>query len=262
MRKSRQKRRDNGLCIKCGEVVLEDMALCEKHQLKQLGYQNKIRNKRKKSGLCYMCGKRPPAENRVRCSECLEYKKLEYHRNRAPIIKKRIKNHLCVSCGNSNESKNKLCDSCSDKYNANARLKYEKRKQSDVCPRCGINPPKNNCNQCTQCLEKETVLRNKPNIVQRSREKRQKIKKQIMDKYGGKCNCCGETGLSFLNIDHINDDGKIHRKQIRQEGGSDFYKWLINNNFPDGFQVLCYSCNISKYRNGGTCAHKLTTVGV
>jgi hypothetical protein len=61
-----------------------------------------------------------------------------------------------------------------------------------------------------------------------------------------KCSVCGETHIEFLEIDHINNDGGIHRKEI---GGSGYlYHWLINNNFPDGYQVLCRNCNIKKVK--------------
>ena len=33
------------------------------------------------------------------------------------------------------------------------------------------------------------------------------------------------------------------------------YIWLKNNNFPEGFQVLCFNCNCGKARNKGICPH-------
>jgi len=67
------------------------------------------------------------------------------------------------------------------------------------------------------------------------------------------CNCCGEDIIQFLEIDHINGDGNKHRKELgydRIEG------WLIRNNFPEGFQVLCCNCNKGKQLNGGKCPHE------
>ena len=58
------------------------------------------------------------------------------------------------------------------------------------------------------------------------------------------CACCGVKGLIFLSIDHMNGDGAKHRKEIG--GGDKIYRWLIKNNFPTGFQVLCYNCNVAK----------------
>ena len=61
------------------------------------------------------------------------------------------------------------------------------------------------------------------------------------------CACCGETFIEFLSIDHINGGGRSHRKEIRDGVGSysSMYLWLIDNDFPEGFQVLCMNCNTS-----------------
>jgi hypothetical protein len=87
---------------------------------------------------------------------------------------------------------------------------------------------------------------------------RQKLKLEIFTHYGGnppKCACCGETIIDFLSIDHINNDGAKHRKE---EGlGYQFYRWLKNNNFPEGYQVLCMNCQFGKRINNGICSHKL-----
>lgn len=75
--------------------------------------------------------------------------------------------------------------------------------------------------------------------------------------YGGsppKCSCCDETIYEFLTIDHIHNNGKEHRKKIGG-AGINLYRWLIKNNFPDGFQVLCYNCNWGKFKRG-ECPHK------
>lgn len=84
------------------------------------------------------------------------------------------------------------------------------------------------------------------------------LKLKIFNHYSNndiKCICCNERNLMFLTIDHINNDGAKHRKQIREETGNTFYLWLKDNNYPEGFQVLCYNCNIGKYRNKGICPH-------
>ena len=64
------------------------------------------------------------------------------------------------------------------------------------------------------------------------------------------CNCCGESTLEFMSIDHINGGGYKHKKSI----GGDMYGWLIRNNFPKGFQVLCHNCNLAKGFYGA-CPH-------
>lgn len=70
-----------------------------------------------------------------------------------------------------------------------------------------------------------------------------------------KCACCGETIIDFLTIDHINEDGAKHRnKGIRR-----IANWLIKNNYPEGFQVLCWNCNWGRRVNNGVCPHKTSS---
>lgn len=65
------------------------------------------------------------------------------------------------------------------------------------------------------------------------------------------CACCGEHHLEFLTIDHISGGGNEHRREI----GDNLYRWLVLNNFPPGFQVLCSNCNtaLGIY---GACPHQ------
>lgn len=70
------------------------------------------------------------------------------------------------------------------------------------------------------------------------------------------CACCREDKLVFLTIDHMKGDGNKHRREVKTVSGSGVHTWLIKNNFPVGFQVLCFNCNVGKYFNGGVCPHK------
>ena len=79
---------------------------------------------------------------------------------------------------------------------------------------------------------------------------------KVFDHYGWICKCCGENNSEFLTIDHINNNGAEHRKE-KAGSGSNIYRWLIKNNFPEGFQTLCYNCNCAKqFRGKGECPHK------
>ncbi len=68
-----------------------------------------------------------------------------------------------------------------------------------------------------------------------------------LDHYGGCCACCGEDRDYFLAMDHIDGGGNKHRKKI---GFRSLSGWLFENNWPEGFQVLCHNCNTAKYRFG------------
>ena len=61
------------------------------------------------------------------------------------------------------------------------------------------------------------------------------------------CNNCGEQDIDVLCIDHIKGGGNRHYKQLRR-GNIGFYEWLIENSYPEGYQVLCFNCNTRKAR--------------
>ena len=82
-----------------------------------------------------------------------------------------------------------------------------------------------------------------------------KLRQAALDHYGHKCVCCGESIERFLTIDHINGAGKEIRKQ--QGWGQGFYQWLKNNNYPEGYQTLCFNCNCGRALNSGICPHKI-----
>ena len=54
--------------------------------------------------------------------------------------------------------------------------------------------------------------------------------------------------MEKLCIDHVNEDGPEHRKEMGG-GGINMYLWLRRNGYPqDGrFQVLCKECNYVKH---------------
>src|SRR3990167_2907538 len=96
--------------------------------------------------------------------------------------------------------------------------------------------------------------------VKNNKQNRKGKREQVIKHYGGnppKCNCCGEKEIKFLTIDHINNDGAKHRKEINANNISGGLSgWIIRNNYPEDFQVLCMNCNWGKYINLGKCPHK------
>lgn len=94
---------------------------------------------------------------------------------------------------------------------------------------------------------------------ERLKEERENLKFSVMAIYSDGqpiCVCCGETEIRFLTIDHINNNGANHRKERANRLGHRFYRWLKDNGFPDGYQVMCFNCNCGKFVNGGICPHK------
>jgi hypothetical protein len=107
---------------------------------------------------------------------------------------------------------------------------------------------------------KETLrkyrIENRDRISAYQKGARTKIKKEVIEHYGGvKCVCCGENHIEFLCIDHINGGGNEHRRRIKCGGGVSFCWWLKKNNFPEGYRVLCFNCN-QALAIFGYCPHK------
>jgi len=82
----------------------------------------------------------------------------------------------------------------------------------------------------------------------------EKWKKVVFDHYGNDCSCCGEDEPKFLTIDHVENDGAAHRKEVAP--GSTLFRWIIKNDFPETFRILCFNCNSGRYHNGGVCPHE------
>jgi hypothetical protein len=113
--------------------------------------------------------------------------------------------------------------------------------ESRSCPQCGHErPPEGRCVKCKNA----TSLRYK-----------HKVRGEVYDAYGNACACCNEKNPLFFTMDHVGNDGGVHR---REGGGTghDLHRRIKAEGFPDRYQILCFNCNFGKARNGGTCPHQ------
>lgn len=86
------------------------------------------------------------------------------------------------------------------------------------------------------------------------RARRVHLRLKVIEGYGGKCACCGETESRFLTIDHVNDDGVEDRKTMKTT--HQIVLKIIRENYPSMYQVLCWNCNEGK-RFEGVCPHQI-----
>lgn len=87
-------------------------------------------------------------------------------------------------------------------------------------------------------------------------EYRPRLRRQMIEAYGGKCACCGETESLFLQLDHIHNDGAAERRLERVNSGGIFWARLKKRGWPKGrHQLLCANCNFGKFMNKGVCPH-------
>lgn len=118
------------------------------------------------------------------------------------------------------------------------------------------NQPFRICKKCFNISQSENkkryYLKNIEYFSRKSKEFSVKTKLEVVDAYGRFCYCCGEGRIEFLCIDHINGGGTQERKNGLR--GQAFYRYLIKNNFPPGYRVLCHNCNMSLGKFG-YCPH-------
>jgi hypothetical protein len=72
----------------------------------------------------------------------------------------------------------------------------------------------------------------------------------VLEAYGGRCACCGESEPMFLALDHVNglQGERKNSHQTRRDA--------ILRGFPADYQLLCHNCNLGRSLNGGVCPHK------
>ena len=158
----------------------------------------------------------------------------------------------CLTC-NKRKQARQFSESQQNVWRACKRCRKEDSKQRQLnriakglCYVCGVNPFAVNQVRCDVC-------RNRTDAEQHSSLRI--LKDEVYTAYGGyHCACCGETHKEFLTVDHINGDGKEHRKLA---GGNTkgIYRWLKKHNFPPGFRILCMNCNFA-LGHSGYCPHQ------
>ena len=139
---------------------------------------------------------------------------------------------LCVHCKIPVTGSTR-CQKCRSRIVAYYKIVRRKNQERGLCTTCGSVMP------CAKCKA-------------RDKKRHAAARDKVFNHYGNQCKCCGESNLMFLSIDHVNNDGAAHRREIGKIG---INSWLISNNFPPGFQLLCFNCNMGKQRNGGVCPH-------
>lgn len=99
----------------------------------------------------------------------------------------------------------------------------------------------------------------KPKVLAANREwstgYRARLRAEMLAAYGSVCNCCGEATTQFLQLDHVENDGHLDRKEHKTS--NKLFAFLRGLGWPKGrYQLLCANCNFGKLMNGGVCPHK------
>lgn len=104
-------------------------------------------------------------------------------------------------------------------------------------------------------------LNSSPQYLAKQKEHRDNLQMQVFLAYSKRhsnnnipcCRCCGQTHVKFLAVDHIAGKKQMDSEpELVKLGYNSKFKstglkrWIVKNNFPDGFQILCHNCNLAK----------------
>jgi 5-methylcytosine-specific restriction endonuclease McrA len=149
---------------------------------------------------------------------------------------------LCRRCGNPPLPGKTRCEKCHKSHLSYQNKNKKRLIEQGFCRSCGIRkklPDKSTCQVCLDNNKKKEKLRYSL------------LRSEVIKEYGGHCTCCGKDNSKYLQLDHINNDGKEHRLELSgaQKGG--MYAWAKRNNFPAILQLLCADCHQAKTSHGG-----------
>jgi len=123
------------------------------------------------------------------------------------------------------------CSKCRVELNAENWLSSRRRRNQSICQQC-----------VRQDNNVRYRLRKVDYLAQNSR-KRQQIKLQVQELYGGHCQLCGQNDPTKLSLDHMDGHGRQDReKLLGTDSGTRFYHWVLNHQ-PTNLRLLCFNCN-------------------
>jgi hypothetical protein len=267
----KQKRLADGLCPMCTTRPLAPGRKACRRCLDLANDRRKAKYAQKNSTICMSCLTKPKHNTHTLCLDCLKYRanyrlslKLEtfaaYGGNKCS----------CAHCQLSNGSDYRFLTidhinndgNIQQKRGINLYSWLKKHGYPDgyriLCYNCNSGRQLNN-GVCPHQQESDNITRSKSAV------RRLKLRLEALHRYG-ECRCACSTcpehnapHTKFLTIDHINNDGAIHRKELAGKGVYSSLKllnWLKRNNWPPGYQVLCFNCNIARSHNNGVCPHE------
>lgn len=231
-----------GLCPQCKLPVEPPFVHCEACRDRARMYYRKKTQESKVSGRCYYCGGQTDTIAAISCSACKSHQReVANTANHA-----RMAAGKCMHCQSPAKEGYKVCSIHLVANRNSARKRHQERKANRLCTMCGEQPPRDGHFTCSECCERRGIT---------IRTRYLRVKRRVYQAYGGPiCACCGEADERFLTLDHINNDGAAHRKEVNP--GMQLYRWLEDQGFPPEYQILCFNCNHGRYLNGGICPHK------
>lgn len=225
------------ICFRCGQPKGQNKWLCDGCLEKTNIIDRQRRKKRAIINQCD-CGRPSVPDGRL-CTNCLEIARLFQEQRR----KQHRQKGTCLTCGANLQSGQTTCIKCNSRATKSTLERYHQNIASKTCAFCG-NRLNKSAFRCDRCHAQH---------ITHGKLRWHKERRLVIDHYGNKCVCCGETIIEFLEVDHINNNGKSHRKIT----GSHICSWIIRHNYPTDLQLLCSKCNHGRARFE-ICPHQRT----
>jgi hypothetical protein len=103
----------------------------------------------------------------------------------------------------------------------------------------------------TELVKNDPIIRGRE--LARRGARYHRLRMEIINGYGGICECCGEDTYEFLTIDHRYGAGMVDRREFGI--GAKFFAHIKREHFPEKYRLLCYNCNMARAFNG-VCPHR------
>jgi len=235
----RIKHKEMGGCITCGKPPMLGTTTCQECAARATRRTLERYESNKEKGICPFCGEN--LDDKFRCAAChknhLKNGKARWHQQRLVVLQ-----HYGGKCVCCEETTHEFLEI---DHIGGGGAKHRKEVGSHMMEWIIKNDfPDDLQVLCANCNRGRGKFGNCPHAVEPPlpsskhgrRYRRRRL--QAIENYGGKCVCCGEDNWAFLEFDHINNDGNLHRETVKN-----LVYWLIRNNYPDNIQLLCSNCN-------------------
>lgn len=152
----------------------------------------------------------------------------------------------------------KRCTVCKKEKPA-SEFGRDKRSRDGLRARCKLCVHDDNAHyyhankKASQARQKKWVEENYEKYLATCRRRNlratERLKREVVEAYGGQCSCCGESDIHFLTLDHVNG-----RQPGETKKGEKMYRLAKREGFPKKYRALCQNCN-SAFGHYGFCPH-------
>lgn len=129
-------------------------------------------------------------------------------------------------------------------YERNAEAERAAAREREAAKRAAMTPEERK----TAAAARWQREKDRPHVHEAKLTEQQRLRREVIAGYGGRCVCCGADYLPHLTIDHEGGGGAEERR--RDGRGSKLYRRLRREGFPAGYRVLCFNCNWAAHIEG------------